>query len=148
MIDANQFMNAVFTEANATRRSPVPPGEYKGVVEDVSLETIQGRKDPSKQYLRCNITWALDDSSLRSLYGRDRVTIVDSFLIDLTETGSLDFGENRNITLGQRREALDMNKKGQPWSFQDFKGRAARVRVDHEMYNGEPRARVAAVAKL
>jgi hypothetical protein len=143
MIDIQQFMNAQQEgKENAVKRTPIPAGEYRAVVEDVTLESIQGKKDPAKVYLKCNVTYNLDDNGLRTQLKRDKVTITDGFLVDLTDSGSIDYSEDRNIRLGRLRRATGLNAPGQPWSFPMFKGRPLMVKVGHEMYDGEPQAKV------
>ena len=148
MIDAKQFMNAQYSEPNSTKRTPIPPGEYKAIVDKVELETFPGKKDTSKVYLKCNATLNLDEPTLRTQLEREKVVIVHGFLVDLNDAGAIDFSKERNVTLGKFREAIGMNTPGTPWSFPMFEGKVLRVKVAHEMYEGEPQARVVAVAKL
>lgn len=42
--------------------------------------------------------------------------------LDLNEQGQLDMGTNRNILLGQLREALGQNTPGEAWSFHMLRG--------------------------
>lgn len=143
MIDIAQFMNAQQEgKENAVKRTPIPAGEYRAVVQDVELESIQGKKDPTKVYLKCNVTYNIDDAGLRETLKREKISISDGFLVDLTDSGSIDYSEDRNIRLGRLRRATGLNVPGQPWSFPMFKGRPLKIKIGHEMYEGEPQARV------
>jgi hypothetical protein len=147
-IDVQQYLNAQFKGENAVKRTPIPVGEYKSVVGDVVLEAFPGKKDPSKTYLRCTVSHQLDDAGLRESLKREKVIIIQDFLVDLTESGDIDFGPDRNIKLGRLRAALGLNSPLEPWSFPMFKGRVCMVKVGHELYEGEPQSRVFNTTKL
>lgn len=143
-IDVATLLNTKFAgPANSVKRTPVPVGEWKSRIDDVELETFPGRKDPSKVYLRCNVTHVIIDEApeIKALK-REKVVMVQQFLVDLTDSGSIDFSEERNITLGRLRAATGMNTPGAEWSFPAFKGKVVKVKVGHEMFEGEPQARV------
>jgi hypothetical protein len=147
-LDVNQYMNATHQGENATKMTPIPVGEYKSVITDVVLESLPGKKDVTKTYLKCNVTHQLDDAGLREQLKREKVTMTQDFLIDLTASGDIDFGADRNIKLGRLREACGLNDPQTPWSFPMFKGRVVKVKVGHEMYEGEPRSKVFNTTKL
>jgi hypothetical protein len=147
MIDVKQFLNTNFKGAsNSTRRQPIPVGEYKATIEDVELEAFPGKKDPTKSYLRATFTYRILDEALAKAMEREKVVAVDGFLVDLTEGGDIDFGKDRNIKLGRVREATGCNNPGDEWSFPGFKSKIVKVKIGHEMYEGEPQTRVQNVA--
>jgi hypothetical protein len=134
--------------SNATVRRPIPIGEYKAQIEDVELEAFPGKKDPTKTYLRATFSYRILDEAVAKELGREKVTAVDGWLVDLTDGGDIDFGPDRNVNLGRVREATDCNKPGDEWSFPGFKGKVVKVKIGHEMYEGEPRTRVQNVVKF
>lgn len=150
MIDAKQFMNTKFTGTPTldTKRTPCEPGEFKAVVEEIDLESFPGVKDKTKTYLRMNLAFSVLDEALLKKMGREKIMVYDRSLLDLTAGGDLDFGKERNIRLGQLREATGCNKPGDEWSFPGFKGKIVKVKVFHEMFEGEPQARVRSIATL
>lgn len=141
-LDVQQYMNSTHQGENATKLTPVPAGDYKSVIQDVELESLAGKKDPSKVYLKCVVTHLLDDAGLREALKREKVTIRQDFLVDLTDSGAIDFSPDKNIRLGRLRAACGLNDPQTPWSFPMFKGRVIKVKVGHEMYEGEPQAKV------
>lgn len=149
-IDVKSFLNTKFSGgANATVRRPVPIGEWKAVIDDVELEAFPGKKDPTKTYLRATFTYRiLDEQCLAQLPGREKVVAVDGWLVDLTDGGDIDFSPDRNVNLGRVREATGCNKPGDEWSFPGFKNQIVKVKITHEMYDGEPRTRVSNVVKF
>lgn len=149
MIDVKQFLNTKFSgQTNATVRRPVPIGEWKAVIDDVELETFPGKKDTTKTYLRCNVSYRILDERVLAELGRDKVMAVDGWLVDLTDGGDIDFGPDRNVNLGRLRAATGCNNPGDEWSFPGFKGKTVKVKITHEMYDGEPRTRVSNVTSI
>jgi hypothetical protein len=142
MLDVQQYMNSTHQGENATKLTPIPVGDYKSVIQDVELESLQGKKDTSKVYLKCVVVHLLDDAALRTALGREKVTIRQDFLVDLTESGAIDFSKDKNIRLGRLRAACGLNDPQTPWSFPMFKGRVIKVKVGQEMYEGEPQSKV------
>lgn len=148
MFDPEQFLNMQVTESNDTKTIPVPVGEYTAVAEEVKCRQWQSKQDPSKSGLTLDITWSIDDSTVKELLGRDKVTVRQGIMLDLTDSGGLDMGRGRNIGLGRLREALNLNTPGQPFSFSMVAGRIAKVSVSHRIDGENIYAEVKGVAKL
>ena len=115
MFDLNAFLDQTIDTPMATRMQLVPEGEYLarvgGEPDDIKVESIQGRKDPSKQYVRLTLMWDIIDENLRTHLGRDKIRVRDQFLVDTDQiTGQLKTGKEDNISLGQRRAALGLNE--------------------------------------
>lgn len=148
MFNPDQFLDMQVTESNDTKVVPVPVGEYTAVIEDVKCRQWQSKADPSKSGLTLDITWSVDDNAVKELLGRDKVTVRQGTMLDLTDSGGLDMGKGRNIGLGRLREALDLNKPGQPFAFSMLSGRVAKVAVSHRIDGENIYAEVKGVAKL
>jgi len=148
MFNPDQFLDTQVTESNDTKTIPVPVGEYTAVVEEVKCRQWQSKQDPSKSGLTLDITWMVDDSAVKELLGRDKVTVKQGIMLDLTESGGLDMGKGRNVGLGRLREATNLNAPGQPFSFSMLAGRVAKVNVSHRIDGENIYAEVKGVAKL
>lgn len=148
--DPNAFLNLTITEANSTQSVPVPVGEYTAVIEKVEPRTWQSRDDASKSGVALDVFYSIDDSNVKALLGRDKITVKQGIMLDLTDGGGLDMGKGRNISLGRLRDATGLNVPGQPFSFAQLPGRAVRVRVKHRdgKNPGEIYSEVEGVAKL
>lgn len=133
MFDADSFLHLQVTESNDTKRVPVPVGEYLGIVSDVKVRPWQSKTDSTKAGLALDITWDLDDQNLKSTLGRDKVTLRQGIMLDLTEAGGLDMGKGKNINLGRVRTAVGLNQAGQPFAFSMLPGRMAKVAVSHRV---------------
>lgn len=148
MFNPEQFLDQQFTEANDTKLVPVPVGEYTAIAGEVKCRQWQSKADPSKSGLTLDITWEIDDPAVKELLGRDKVTVRQGIMLDLTESGSMDMGKGRNVGLGRLREALNLNQPGQAFSFSMIPGRLAKVAVTHRIDGENIYAEVKSLARL
>lgn len=151
MFDPNQFLEQQYDQANDTKSIPIPAGEFIAVAEEAKITTWQAKDDPSKSGLKLQVSWAIDDEGVKATVGRDKVTVRQEIMLDLTDDGKgLDFGRGKNVRLGKLREALGLNTAGQPFSFTQIPGRAARVTIGHTPAKepGEVYSNVTAVARV
>ena len=148
MFNPEQFLDQQFTEANDTKLVPVPVGEYTAIAGEVKCRQWQSKADPSKSGLTLDITWEIDDSAVKELLGRDKVTVRQGIMLDLTDSGSMDMGKGRNVGLGRLREALNLNQPGQVFSFSMIPGRLAKVAVSHRIDGENIYAEVKSLARL
>jgi hypothetical protein len=126
--DPSNFLNATFTEANATQSEPVPIGEYNAVIEKVEAATWQS-KDGTSSGLKLNVFWNVDDAGVKAALGRDKVVVKQDIMLDMNEQGGLDMGKGRNVTLGRLRDATGLNVNGQPFSPTMLTGKVAKISV-------------------
>jgi hypothetical protein len=148
MFSPEQFLDMQVTETNDTKAIPVPVGEYTAVIEEVKVRQWQSKKDPSMSGLTLDVKWSIDDSAVKELLGRDKVVVNQGIMLDITDSGGLDMGKGRNISLGRLREATNLNVAGQPFSFMMLAGRVAKVNVSHRIDGENIFAEVKGVAKL
>lgn len=144
--DPDQFLAATFTDANDTTFDPLPEGEYPGVVNDVKFESGTSQKD-GKAWARLDVFWNIDAPQVAEQLGRKELRSKQGIMLDVTETG-LDMGKGKNIGLGRLRAALGLNTPGEPFSFNMIKGRAAKVKISHRLYEGKIFDEVKGVAPL
>ena len=148
MFSPEQFLDMQTTEANDTKLIPVPVGEYVAVIDEVKARSWKKKDDPSVGGLALDIVWAIDDEGVKSLLGRDKVTVKQGIMLDLTESGGLDMGKGKNVNLGKLREATGLNVPGQPFAASMLGGRLAKIRVEHRVDGDTIYSDVKAVTKL
>ena len=148
MFNPDQFLDMQIEGQNDTKIIPVPAGEYTAMIEEVKVRQWQSKADPSKSGLTLDVQWSIDDASVKELLGRDKVTVKQGIMLDLTDAGGLDMGKGRNIGLGRLREALDLNQPGRPFSFTMLTGRVAKVNVSHRIADDNIFAEVKQVARI
>jgi hypothetical protein len=148
MFNPDQFLDMQVTESNDTKVIPVPVGEYTAVIGEVKCRQWQSKADPSKSGLALDLIWEIDDNAVKELLGRDKVTVKQGCMLDITESGGLDMGKGRNVGLGRLREATGLNTPGQPFSFSMLNGRLGKISVSHRIDGDTIFAEVKQVAKL
>ena len=136
--DPASFMNQQVTGANDTKLIPVPVGEYAAVIEKVDLRSWVGKKDPSQAGVALDIIWSLDSAEVKKLLGRDKVTVKQGIMLEMTDAGQLDIGKGKNIGLGRLREAVGLNKPGKAFSISQLSGQFAKVSVGHRIDDRNP----------
>lgn len=144
--DPETFLNATYDEALDTKVVPCPVGEYLGLAEKVDVKTWAA-KDGSASGLKLVILWDIQDDNVKQLLGRDTVRVPQDQMLDLTETGALDFGKGKNVGLGRIREALGLNTPGEPFAFSMIQGRMAKVKVSHRPSGEDLYNEIKAIAK-
>lgn len=130
--DPKTFLESTFNEASSTERIPVPAGEHNAVIEKVDCRAWQGKQDPSKSGLALDVTYALDSEAARQATGREKVTVTQGIMLDLTASGALDFSKGKNVDLGRLRDAVGLNVPGQPFGFLMLQGKVCKVVVGHK----------------
>lgn len=143
-----QFLDMQVTDANSTKLTPVPEGEYLAVIDSVKARPWQKKDDPSVAGMALDIVWSIDDATLKATLDRETIKVKQGVMLDLAASGGLDMGKGKNVTLGRLREAVDLNAPGQPFSFNMLPGRAAKVSVKHRIDGENIYDEVKAVAKV
>jgi len=146
MFDPNAFFDQVVESAGSTEVVPIPVGEYLATIDKKEVTQWSKKDDPTISGLKLKVTWSLEDQPVRDLLGRDKVTVVQDIMLDLTDHGTLDMGKGRNVELNRLRAAVDLNVSG--FSFNQLDGRMARVTVKQDQDRNDPQkfyARVKAV---
>jgi len=148
MFNPDQFLDMQVTESNSTEAIPIPVGEYTAVIGEVKCRPWQKKDDPSVAGLALDLVWDIDDESVKELLGRSKVTCKQGVMLDMTDSGGLDMGKGRNISLGRLREATGLNVAGQPFAFSMLVGRLAKVKVEHRVNGDQIFSEIKNVAKL
>lgn len=149
--DPTQFLDATTTEA-ATRRPPLPVGDYLGVLGAPDVRPVQGKKDPSQTYIFVDFPVTIDLTSYptaRHLVGQDTVKLRYSMSLDVNGTG-IDWSPGKNTGLRFLREATGTNVPGQSFNIRGLEGRMIKAKVIHREYpenSGEMQDNIASVAK-
>ena len=142
--DANTFLDTHITDAN-TRRPPINPGDYRATIGEV--KPVTGEKE-GKTWLRMDVPLKIEvPFDQQAAQGGAEVTLTHRVFIDLTDQGTIDNGPGRNRGQRQYRDACDLNKPGEAFSWRMLQGHQVLVQIAHELYNNETQERVTGVAK-
>lgn len=147
MFDPALFLDASIDQP-MERRDPLPAGDYKAVIGEVTTRNWTGKQDTSKSGVAADVPLEIDiPAELAERLGYSSLKVKDSIMMDLTAGGTIDYSKGKNNHLRTYREALDMNKAGDSFSLRKMTGRVVLVKISHEEWNGALQERVKGVAK-
>ena len=141
VFDPDTFMSMSTEEADETSFRPIPEGEFNAVITK-----IEGRTPKGNSIL--DVTWAIDDEAVRAETGMENPSVRQSLFLDITSSGGLERGPNKNVQLGRLRAALGQNNPGQPWSPSMLEGQVAKVSIKQRIVDENIYADVKGVARL
>ncbi len=158
--DPSIFLDAQVTEAN-TKRPPLPPansaagdGLYTAIIGEVKMVsgTIEKGDRAGQPWLMAEVPLDIEvpaavQDAMNIKLEKGTIRLTDRVFIDLTPQKTIDNSTGKNRGQKKYREALDLNKPGDVWSWRKATGQVVKVKVDHEMYNGEVQERVGMVLK-
>ena len=145
--DPTLFLDATLTEPTV-RRPPLPVenpddsenGLYQGQVLKVQMRSWNSR-DGSKSGLALDVTVAVSlPPAVQQMLklSTDKVNFVDGAMLDLMPDGrSLDNSPGKNRRIRIWREAINKNKPGDSFAFRMLEGQFVKVKIVHELYEGE-----------
>lgn len=143
--DPQAFLNqAAGVKLDEQRELPAE-GEYLAIASEPKVEMKTSTKT-GKPFYTFEITWDLQDQAELQRLGRDRVTVRQQGFLDVKEDGSLDFGKQKNISLGILFAALGMNDGS--GSLGRIAGQMARVKVSHRPDANNPERVYAEVSRV
>lgn len=145
--DPNSFMDVETTE-KAERRTPLPVGDYMSMIKDVTTKPWSNDKGQSGISVLVQHEVQVPGNLVEELkYRSPTLLFTDRLFLDLTEGGTIDWAPGANGGLRRYREALDMNKAGEAFSLRRMISRPIKLRINHEMYQGEVQERIGGVTK-
>ena len=128
--DPNTFMQQNVDQPLETEFVLVPAGEYVATIDDFTNEAFERidfdyKKGPRAgtpgTMTKLTLPFIIQDENVKAEMARDKVVVFKQLILDLDESGGLDFGKNRNIDLGRIRAAVGQNDPG-PWSISKLRG--------------------------
>jgi hypothetical protein len=138
--DPATFMNQTVDEPISADYVLCPEGEYQAMIDDFDENVFRTNefvysKGPSAglpgEMTTFNCPWVIQDDRAKLALNRDKVIVPMPVILDFDQNGALDHGTNKNVKLGQLREATGQNGKG-PWTIANLKNAGpAMVRVVH-----------------
>lgn len=144
--DPSAFVNLEISTP-LVRRPPLAEGDYLATIGEVKAAQWHSEKLGTTG-LKYNVPLTLEvPPDQQDKVGSTQVKLTDGIMLDLTDGGGLDLGTGKNGTLRRYREALDMNKPGDVFSAAKMQGRLVKVKIKHELYNGDIQERPNGVTK-
>lgn len=123
--DPAVFESIIIEDANETKSTPIPEGEYNAIADSVRIRSVditKGERAGTTVPI-LEVMWQImdDTGKLAELLNRDKIVVRQDIWLDVQD-GALSFGPNLNVGLGRLREAVGLNKPGKPFSFKMIEG--------------------------
>lgn len=138
--DPNLFMNQTIDQPLETERTLCPPGDYQFVIDDFTAEALESidfeyRKGPRAGQpgvmYKFSCPCVVQDEAVKTQLGVEKLVVYKQMNLDI-DGGNLEWGKNKNIELGQLRNAVGQNVNGQPWAISNLRGAGPFMgRVEH-----------------
>ncbi len=153
MFNLEQFMNSA-VDPNATSFEVCPEGEFKMMIDSdpkqldpKEMQGISAKTGNPYHFWQWELNCIVLDEAVKKKLGRERVTVRARVNLDLSDAGMLETGPNKNVTLGQLRDALGQNKPG--WKPSDILGAGPFIgRVKHTANKDNPEIKYADVSRF
>lgn len=150
--DSSSFNPDTFLDATLTdpteKRPPLPVGDYTAIIGAVTARAWQGKADPTKGGIAWDIPLTIDvpaEIQVQLKMDQSTLPLKDSLMLDLTDGGTIDNAPGKNRRLRAYREATDMNKPGDVFSARKMEGKIVKVKISHDMWEGQPIEKVSGV---
>ncbi len=154
MFNAAEFLSTSQSDQLDTALIPFPVGEHDVQIDmtEDAIKIEQGKsgpnaKHPGKPWARIDIlATALDPTGAIKSEMKREPKIRIGIMLDLDERGRFDGSRGKNVRFGALLAAAGLNQSG--WKANDLKGKLIKVKVVHEMYEGNPQANVKSFAPV
>lgn len=134
------FGGGSFEGQGDTRRLQLEEKEYPAIIVGPWGEDRKTHlRTTDKGHLILDVVWQPDDPEQKSKLKIEKLpTLRQSIFLDLTDNGALDMGPFKNPDLNRLREVFGLNAPGQKWSFTDFIGRVATIKLENRPNKDDP----------
>jgi hypothetical protein len=143
--DPQAFLDAQTNEANEKR--PTIPAEnpadanglFTAVIGEIKTDsgTISKGDNAGNPWISMLIPLKLQiPAAIQALGLPAEFQVTDRVFLDLTPQGGLDNRKGKNRGQRTYREATGMNKPGETFAWRMLTGKIVKVKIAHELYNG------------
>ena len=121
------FLFTETTNSFETEAIPVPVGEWSAIIKSIKPRALSDGRGVLDVY------WIVLDEEVKAELDMAEPMVRQSIWLDLDDNGILADGKNKNVQLGQLRDAVSQNRKGQPWAPGMLINQMAKVKVSHSI---------------
>jgi len=140
--DPDAFMQETVDQPLAVDRTLCPEGEYRFTIDDFTSDAFQSiefeyKRGPNAgqpgEMVKFGCPCILQDEKVAQDLGMTKVIVYKNCTLDFDNaTGKLAWGPNRNVDLGQLRNAVGQNAENTTWAPGNLRGAGPFMgRVEH-----------------
>lgn len=145
IFNPDTFLDTSTDQPLSTKPVLHPIGQYISLITGVKAREITGGPNGKMRFLdvqhEVDGNQPLPDGSgrlIKDVTNRDKMTVTDSVILDLTPDGRMDLREGMNFRVGRYLAALNQNTPGQVWSPRNLVGQALKVTIGHRADPKDP----------
>lgn len=141
--DAASFIQSTIDKPMETDYQLCPEGTFQAMIGDFNEDAVtriefEYKRGPKAgipgSMIKFNVPFSIQDPAVLASMGRDNVQVEMQLILDVNELGQLAWGKDRNVKLGQIRDAVNQNNPGS-WSIMNLRGAGpCMVKVTHETF--------------
>ena len=129
VFDPDLFMSAQMEGEMETDYTPIPVDDYLAQITKIDLRPTDKN---GKSYYPMDVLWKIEAPSNDLVHEQ---LVKQTIFLDISETGGLAIGKNKNVALGKLRKALGQNGP-QAWAPNMLMGQAATIKVKQRIGTG------------
>lgn len=103
--DPQAFLTGEVQGEMETKYTPVPEGDYTAFIHSVAAREVNDSPV-------LDVVYKIIDEGLQATMNMDEIFVRQSIFVDVDGNGAMQFGPNKNVKLGNVREACNQNGKG------------------------------------
>lgn len=150
MFDADAFLNQTVAGPLSTSVTPCPEGEYKAMIDDGDkwITFSGGTSEKGNVWNKANILFSILDDGVKAALKREKVLVPMNCFLDLTDSGTMDTSEGKNISIGKLRDAAGQMQDSS-WMMGKLKGAGPfMVKVSQRADQKDPTIKYAEVTRI
>lgn len=144
IFDPQQFLESTEVQGEMSTKRPLcPVGRYNMQIDKYEAKRI--KKDDGSTFCMIDVSFIVDGNSLdatgtpvKNSTGSDKNFVRMSGFLDFTESGALDLGPGKNVTLGILRAATGQNDPARKWNIKELVGQVVNGEVFHRQDKKNP----------
>lgn len=135
VFNADALLDASYDESPPDHYTPITEGEYLLRVKTVNLR--QGQSSDQRVFTILDLDMVVEDEKIKADLNMPEPMVRHSIFLDMKPDGTLDFGTNKNVKLGQFKKACGL-REGKKWTFRHFDGATCYGKLKQEPDKNDP----------
>lgn len=147
--NADTFLNQTVSGPMSTSVTPCPEGEFKAIIDDGDKWiTFAGGTSDKGEWNKVSILFNILDEGVRAQLKRDKVFVPMQSFLDVTDSGTMDTSEGKNVKIGRLRDAADQMADNN-WNIGKLKGKGPFiVKVSQRADKDDPSIKYAEIVRV
>lgn len=156
MFNIEELKQQAVSATLATKRKPIPEGDYKAIIKKWDLQEDKNPKiNNGEPFVRLQLQWMVDNELLRQQLEREEIIQPHGIILEVENVNGVSrikTDGDANPELGRLLVATGLQREGETseWRFSQLQGRVALIKITHKTNaeTGDVNANVTKVTAL